>query len=47
MSTLRIEGVEEIKDNVRKSFSIVEPKRVYVDPSCGLKLLTSEVASRN
>ena len=42
--TRRIESVEEIKDNIRKAFSIVKPERVYVDPDCGLKLLSSEVA---
>ena len=42
--TKRIESVEEIKDNIRKAFSIVEPERVYVDPDCGLKLLPPKVA---
>ncbi len=40
----RIESVGEIKDNIKKAFTIVEPKRVYVDPDCGLKLLPSGVA---
>ncbi|RLI17064.1 methionine synthase, partial [Candidatus Bathyarchaeota archaeon] len=42
--TKRVESVEEIKDNIRKAFSIVEPERVYVDPDCGLKLLPSKIA---
>ena len=42
--TKRVESVEEIKDNIRKAFAIVEPKGVYVDPDCGLKLLSSGVA---
>jgi len=32
------------KNSIRKAFSIVEPKRVYVDPDCGLKLLPSKIA---
>lgn len=42
--TKRVESIEEIKDNIRKAFSIVEPERVYVDPDCGLKLLPSKIA---
>lgn len=42
--TRRVESVGEIKDNIRKAFDLVEPGRVYVDPDCGLKLLSSEVA---
>ncbi|MEA1924917.1 MAG: methionine synthase [Candidatus Altiarchaeota archaeon] len=42
--TTRIESVDEIKANIRKAFEIVEPKRVYVDPDCGLKLLSSQVS---
>jgi len=42
--TKRVESVDEIKDNIRKAFEIVEPKRVYVDPDCGLKLLSSQVS---
>ena len=42
--TRRVETVGEIKENIKKAFDLVEPKRVYVDPDCGLKLLPSEVA---
>ena len=42
--TRRIESVDEIKGNIKKAFEIVEPKRVYVDPDCGLKLLSSQVS---
>ncbi len=42
--TGRIESVDEIKENIRKAFEIVEPKKVYVDPDCGLKLLSSQTA---
>jgi len=42
--TKHVESVEEIQENIRKAFQLVEPKNVYVDPDCGLKLLPSEVA---
>lgn len=34
----------EVKENIKKAFEIVEPKRVYIDPDCGLKLLPRDVA---
>ena len=42
--TRRVENVEEIKKNIRRAFEIVEPKKVYVDPDCGVKLLPSDIA---
>ncbi len=42
--TRRIETKEEVKESIRKAFEIVEPKRVYVDPDCGLKLLPKRIA---
>ncbi|MFZ2455114.1 MAG: methionine synthase [Candidatus Altiarchaeia archaeon] len=42
--TSRIETVGEIKKNIARSFDIVEPKQVYVDPDCGMKLLPPGIA---
>ena len=37
-------SLSNYEEKNRKAFSIVEPKRVYVDPDCGLKLLPSKIA---
>ncbi len=42
--TKKIEKKSEVKENIKKAFEIVEPKRVYIDPDCGLKLLPRDVA---
>ncbi|OYT27679.1 MAG: methionine synthase [Candidatus Altiarchaeales archaeon ex4484_96] len=42
--TKRVESVAEIKENITKSFEMVEPKQVYVDPDCGVKLLSPQKA---
>lgn len=42
--TRRIETVEEVKNAIRMALDVVEPKRLYVDPDCGLKLLPREIA---
>jgi 5-methyltetrahydropteroyltriglutamate--homocysteine methyltransferase len=42
--TTDVESVEEIKENIKKGFEIVPPKRLTVSPDCGVKLLPREVA---
>jgi len=42
--TRRIETVEEVKNAIRMALDVVEPKRLYVDPDCGLKLLPRDIA---
>ncbi len=42
--TRRIESVEEVKKSIEMALEIVEPKQLYVDPDCGLKLLPRDVA---
>jgi len=40
----RIETVDEVKKAIYMALDVVEPKRLYVDPDCGMKLLPRDVA---
>lgn len=42
--TRRVESVEEVKKAIHMALEIVEPKQLYVDPDCGLKLLPRDIA---
>lgn len=42
--TRRIESKEEIKENIRKILEFLNPKQIYINPDCGLKLLPREIA---
>lgn len=41
--SIEVEPVEKIKENIEKAFEVVEPKRTYVSPDCGLKLLYPDI----
>ena len=36
----RIEGVDEVVANIRRSLKVFKPEQIYVDPDCGLKTRT-------
>ena len=42
--THRIESVEEVAANLRKSLNVFKPHQIYPDPDCGLKTRTPEEA---
>ncbi|MDP7974884.1 MAG: methionine synthase [TACK group archaeon] len=40
----RVETVEEVKQGIRKALEVLPPEKIYVNPDCGLKLLSKETA---
>jgi len=40
----RIETSDEVARNIRKVFEYVRPEKVYINPDCGMKLLSRETA---
>lgn len=40
----KVESVEEVKDGIRKGMEVFEPKKMYIDPDCGLKMIPKETA---
>ena len=40
----RIESVEEVAENLRKSLKVFKPEQIYPDPDCGLKTRSVEEA---
>ncbi|WP_457754071.1 methionine synthase [Thermococcus sp.] len=42
----RIETPEEVARAIRKAFNYIEPERLYINPDCGLKLLSRNIAYR-
>ncbi len=42
--TRRIESVDEVRRAIEMALEVVDPKRLYIDPDCGLKLLPRDVA---
>ncbi len=42
--TKRVESVEEVRRAIEMALEVVDPKRLYIDPDCGLKLLPRDVA---
>ena len=42
--THRLESVEEIAGNLRKSLAVFSPEQIYPDPDCGLKTRSVEEA---
>lgn len=42
----RIEAPEEVARAIKKVFKYIEPERLYINPDCGLKLLSRDIACR-
>jgi 5-methyltetrahydropteroyltriglutamate--homocysteine methyltransferase len=39
-----IESVEEVKEGIRKGMEVFDPKKMFIDPDCGLKMIPRETA---
>lgn len=40
----QIETVEEVKGGIRKGMEVFDPKKMYIDPDCGLRLTPHDIA---